>query len=279
VDELAVGILHPGEMGISVAASLQAGGHRVYWISEGRSRKSRERAEKFGLHDAGRMLDFCEACDLIVSVCPPHAAEDVARQVLRASFRGTYLDANAISPQRAGRIGNMMERAGVEFVDGGIIGGPAWEPGETWLYLSGKRAARVAALFNSGPLETTVIGDVIGRASALKMCYAAYTKGTSALLSAILAAAEGSDVRRELEEEWSRSWPDFAERTEERVRKVTAKAWRFAGEMEEIAATFQGLGLPAGFHQAAGQIYGRMAKYKDASATPSLDEVLESLLH
>jgi 3-hydroxyisobutyrate dehydrogenase-like beta-hydroxyacid dehydrogenase len=269
VDELAVGIVHPGEMGISVAASLQAGGHRVYWISVGRSQNSRERAEKFGLQDAGSMHDFC----------PPHAAEDVARQVLKASFRGRYLDANAISPQRAGRIGNMMERAGVEFVDGGIIGGPAWEPGETWLYLSGKRAARVAALFNSGPLETTVIGDVIGRASALKMCYAAYTKGTSALLSAILAAAEGSDVRRELEEEWSRSWPDFAERTEERVRKVTAKAWRFAGEMEEIAATFQGLGLPAGFHQAAGQIYGRMAKYKDASATPSLDEVLESLLH
>jgi hypothetical protein len=80
-----------------------------------------------------------------------------------------------------------------------------------------------------------------------------------------------------LEEEWSRSWPGFAEQTEERVRRVTAKAWRFEGEMEEIATTFQGLGLPAGFHQAAGQIYGQMAKFKDAASTPTLDEVLDSL--
>jgi 3-hydroxyisobutyrate dehydrogenase-like beta-hydroxyacid dehydrogenase len=126
-------------------------------------------------------------------------------------------------------------------------------------------------------METTIIGDVIGRASALKMCYAAYTKGMSALLSAILAAAEESGIRPELEEQWSRNWPGFAEETEKRVRRVTAKAWRFEGEMEEIAATFQGLGLPPGFHQAAGQIYGQMAKFKDAAATPPLDEVLGSL--
>jgi hypothetical protein len=80
-----------------------------------------------------------------------------------------------------------------------------------------------------------------------------------------------------LEEEWSRSWPGFAEQTQERIRRVTAKAWRFEGEMEEIAATFQGLGLPPGFHQAAGQIYGQMAKFKDAPTTPQLDEVLGSL--
>jgi 3-hydroxyisobutyrate dehydrogenase-like beta-hydroxyacid dehydrogenase len=277
VDKKLVGILHPGEMGISVAASIQAGGHAVYWSSEERSQKSRERAKKFRLQDAGGMADFCDTCDLIVSVCPPHAAEDVAGQVLASAFRGTYLDANAISPQRAGRIGKLMEMAGVDFVDGGIIGGPAWEAGQTWLYLSGNRAAEAAALFASGPMETTIIGDAIGRASALKMCYAAYTKGTSALLSAILAAAEGSGVRHELEEEWSRSWPGFAEQTQERIRRVTAKAWRFEGEMEEIAATFQGLGLPPGFHQAAGQIYGQMAKFKDAPTTPQLDEVLGSL--
>lgn len=272
-----VGILHPGEMGISVAASVQAAGHRVYWISEGRSQESRERAEKFHLLDAVKMDDFCERSDLVVSVCPPHAAEDVAGQVLATSFRGIYLDANAISPQRAGRIGKMMEQAGVEFVDGGIIGGPAWEPGRTWLYLSGRMAAEVATVFAVGPLETSIIGGAIGRASALKMCFAAYTKGTSALLGAILAAAEGSGVRPELEEQWSRSWPGFAEQTEERVRRVTAKAWRFEGEMEEIATTFEELGLPAGFHQASGQIYGQMAKFKDAPSTPSLDEVLRAL--
>ena len=277
MDIRTIGILHPGEMGISVAASLQAGGREVYWISEGRSQKSRERAEKFRLQDAGNVDDFCERCDLIVSVCPPQAAEEVAGLVLRASFRGAYLDANAISPQRAGRIGKMMEQASVEFVDGSIIGGPAWEPDSTWLYLSGNRAGDVAALFDSGPMETSVIGETIGRASALKMCFAAYTKGTSALLSAILAAAEDSGVRPELEAQWHRSWPGFAEQTNERVRRVTAKAWRFEGEMEEIAATFEALGLPGGFHRAAGQIFGQMAKFKDAPETPSLDEVLSSL--
>ena len=131
LDSRTVGILHPGEMGISVAASMQAGGHRVHWTSEGRSKESRERAERFRLQDVANMETLCRRCDLLVSVCPPHAAEDVAGQVLASSFRGTYLDANAISPQRVGRIGKMMEGAGVEFVDGGIIGGPAWEPGRT----------------------------------------------------------------------------------------------------------------------------------------------------
>jgi 3-hydroxyisobutyrate dehydrogenase-like beta-hydroxyacid dehydrogenase len=171
-----------------------------------------------------------------------------------------------------------MKEAGVMFVDGGIIGEPAWEKGRTWLYLSGTEAERVAKCFSAGPLETSVIGDSMGKASALKMCYAAHTKGTTALLCAILAAAEELGVREELEVQWSREESDFAERVTERVRRVTAKAWRFAGEMDEISTTFRGAGVPGEFHGAAGDIYRRIAHFKGAAETPSLATVLEALI-
>ena len=187
------------------------------------------------------------------------------------------MDANAIAPSKALHIDQLMGAAGIEFVDGGIIGGPAWQPGETWLYLSGPRAAQVAELFSAGPLETEVIGDEPGRASALKVCYAAYTKGTTALLCGILATAEVLGVRGELETQWSRDWTDFGQQAGERVRNVTAKAWRFAGEMAEIAATFREAGLPGEFHAAAEMIYQRIAGFKDAPETPALKEVLEKL--
>ncbi len=269
-----VGILHPGEMGISVAATIQNSGYTVYWVSEGRSPQTRARAEKHGLLDAGSLAHLCEICPVIVSVCPPDAAEALAQRVLSHSFSGLYLDANAISPQRVQRIGQAMQDAGATFVDGGIIGGPAWKPGTTWLYLSGSAADEAASIFSAGPLETRIIGGAIGKASALKMCFAAYTKGTTALLSAVLAAAEALDVRAELAQQWG---AEFADEAARKVQQVTAKAWRFTGEMEEIAATFAEAGLPDGFHKAAADIYNRMAGFKDAPAAPKLDEVLDAL--
>jgi hypothetical protein len=265
-------------MGVSVAASVKNSGHDVYWASEGRSPQTHERAERAGLLDARTVAELCATSSAIVSVCPPHAAEDVAEQVLRHSFTGLYLDANAISPQRVIRIGQRLTRAGVSFVDGGIIGGPAWEPGHTWLYLSGQRAEAIAALFSAGPLETAVIGDGVGKASALKMCYAAWTKGSTALLCAIVATADSLGVWDELQQQWSRDWPDFPEQTVGRVRRVTAKAWRFSGEMEEIATTFEEAGLPGDFHAGASDIYRRIACFKDAPSTPSLEEVLAALV-
>ena len=116
-------------------------GYAVWWASEGRSDESRARAEQHHLNDAADLASLCARCEGIVSVCPPHAAEATADAVLAAGFRGTYIDANAIAPQRARRIGAKMDAAGATFVDGGIIGGPAWKPGATWLYLSGDAAA------------------------------------------------------------------------------------------------------------------------------------------
>jgi 3-hydroxyisobutyrate dehydrogenase-like beta-hydroxyacid dehydrogenase len=272
-----VGILHPGQMGISIAASAQNSGNDVFWASEGRSPESLNRAQKYHLHDSQNLARLSETCSILLCVCPPHAAEDVAKQVAAQHYQGLYVDANAISPQRTLRIAQDLTDAGILFVDGGIIGGPAWEPGRTWLYLSGEQAERIANCFSAGPLETQIIGDAIGKASALKMCYAAYTKGTTALLTAILATAESLQVRAELENQWERNWPDFPEQTTRRVKIGTSRAWRFAGEMDEISSTFTDAGLPGGFHAAAADLYRRISQFKDDPSV-SLEVILDALL-
>ena len=273
-----IGILHPGAMGISVAASALQSGHQVCYASQKRSDATRARATEHNLRDLETVGQLCQTCSIIISVCPPHAAEEVAQQVIDHGFKGLYLDANAISPQKAIRIGELTTSAGITFVDGGIVGGPAWDPGETWLYISGKDAKRIADCFSAGPLETSLIGDEIGKASAIKMSYAAYTKGTTALLTSILALSESLGVREELMAQWERDWPGFPTQTESRARRVTARAWRFAGEMDEIASTFESAGLHGGFHRAAGEAYRRLASFKDAEELPELDSVLNAIL-
>ena len=273
-----VGILHPGQMGVSIGASVMNGGHTVLWASDGRSADTRARALEHGLRDAGALAELCVASDVVISVCPPDAAEEVAGGVLACGFKGVYVDANAIAPQRAARIGEAMQAAGVSFVDGSIIGPPAWKPDSTWLYLSGAGADDVAALFAAGPAQAVVMGELPGQASALKMVYAANTKGSTALITAVLGAAEALGVRSALEAQWAQEGSGLDTSAPRCARTVTAKAWRFAGEMDEIAATFAGAGLPAGFHEAAGDVYRRLAMFKDAEETPSLEEVLVALL-
>jgi 3-hydroxyisobutyrate dehydrogenase-like beta-hydroxyacid dehydrogenase len=272
-----IGILHPGEMGVSVAVSAIHSGHEVYWVSQDRSDKTRIRAEKYNLTETDSIPQLCQTCEIIFSVCPPQAAEDVARSVIETGFKGLYLDANAISPQRSIKIGQQMEAEGIHFVDGGIIGGPAWQPKETWLNLSGKYSKEIALCFSKGPLETKVIGDETGKASALKMCYAAYSKGTTALLAAILATAESLGVREDLYGHWDMDNQGFSTQANQRVRRVTAKAWRFEAEMMEIAETFRAAGLPGEFHEAAAKIYYRISNFKDSTDTPSLNDVLKTL--
>ena len=276
--ETTIGFLHPGAMGVSLAASAISSGNVALWASEDRSAQTRSRAEEHGLTEVDGLEDLCEQSRVIVCVCPPHAAEDVAERVSVCAFRGIYLDANAISPQRSALVCRRVEAGGASFVDGGIIGGPAWKPDGTWLYLSGERAEDAASCFSSGPLEARVIGTEPGKASALKMCFAANTKGTTALMCAVLAAAESLGVRTELEAQWSRGGSDTVDRTHNSAKSATAKAWRFEGEMAEIAATFESAGVPGGFHQAAGEIYRRIAAFKDSPERPDLQAVLDALL-
>jgi 3-hydroxyisobutyrate dehydrogenase-like beta-hydroxyacid dehydrogenase len=273
-----IGILHPGEMGISVAASAKNTGCDVFWTSEGRSTATRERAATIGLHEAKTLAELCRQCPIIISVCPPDAAEDVAAGVLKTGFHGLFVDANAIAPKRTVKIGEAMSKADVSFVDGGVIGLPAWKPHATCLYLSGPRAEEVAACFSAGPLDTKVIGTEIGKASALKMCYAANTKGTVALLAAILTTAENLGVREELFARWRSEDPDLPGQVQKRIQANAPKAWRFVGEMGEISRTFADAGAPGEFHEGAGEIYRRLARFKDSKTPPSLEDMLNALL-
>ena len=273
-----IGFLHPGAMGVSLAATAINSGHISYWASSGRSQATRHRAETHGLLELSTVEELCERCTVIVSVCPPHAATNVAETICKTTFNGMFVDVNAISPQRAQQIDQLMSGAGIDFVDGGIIGPPAWSPDKTRLYLSGPGASQVSLCFRAGPLEVAVIGSEIGKASALKMCFAANSKGTTALLTAIMAAAERLGVRQELENQWSLHGSDFSQNTIQRIRKATPKGWRFAGEMEEIASTFAAVGLPEGFHLAAADIYKRLDKFKDAGQKPALDDIFDTIL-
>jgi len=268
-----VGLLYPGEMGSVVGECLRAGGAPVVWPSAGRTEASRRRARAVGLEDLGTLAAVIAASDFVLSVCPPGSATEVARQVAAAGFRGLYVDANAVAPGTARRVGAIVGAAGAELVDGGIIGPPPRESGTTRLYLAGPRAGEVAGLFKGSTLEAVVMPGDVGTASALKMAYAAWTKGSSALLLAVRALAIQEGVDGALRAEWERSQPGLGARSEAAVAANAKKAWRFVGEMEEIAATFAAAGLPAGFHEACAAIYRRLERYKDASATPAMAEV------
>jgi len=272
-----IGVLHPGEMGVTVGASVRAGGSRVLWASEGRSAQTRERAAAAGIEDAKTLASLCAASGVIFSVCPPHSALDLARAVAAQGFPGLYVDGNAVSPGTAREIGRIVEGAGATFVDGGIIGPPARARGTTRLYLSGEQAGRIARLFAQGPLEAIALDGGPGAASALKMAYAAYTKGTAALLVSIRALAIRAGVDQALLGEWARSQPELGARSERAAGETARKAWRFTGEMAEIAATFDDAGLPDGFFRAAGEIYESLAGYKDAPDMPSVAEVAKAL--
>jgi 3-hydroxyisobutyrate dehydrogenase-like beta-hydroxyacid dehydrogenase len=222
-------------MGAAVGAAVDG---EVIWASEGRSDATRARAA--GFRDVGTLGALVEEADVILSICPPHAAVDVA--TAGAGFGGIYVDANAISPQRAREVAAVQPR----FVDGGIVGGPPTEPGTT-LYLSGREAAAVAALFSGSLLETRIVSN----ASAVKMAYAAWSKGTTAMLLAIRDVARANGI----EDEWRLAAPELAAQLPRAEAAKAKKGWRWIGEMEEIADTFAAAGQPEGFHRAAAEVY------------------------
>jgi 3-hydroxyisobutyrate dehydrogenase-like beta-hydroxyacid dehydrogenase len=272
-----IGLLHPGEMGAAVGAAARRNGARVIWASDGRGDATRRRAGAAGLEDVGTVERLVAESGLILSICPPAAAVDVGREVAALGFRGVYVDGNAVAPDTTAAVGDIVSGGGAEFVDGGIIGPPPHQPGTTRLYLSGLGAADVAARFAQGPLTAIALDNRIGAASALKMAYAGWNKGSQALLLAIRALAAREGVDEALVREWALSMPELAKRTEQAVAGNTKKAWRFVGEMREIASTFAAAGLPEGFHEAAAEVFERMAHWKDAPTPPSLAEVQKAL--
>jgi 3-hydroxyisobutyrate dehydrogenase-like beta-hydroxyacid dehydrogenase len=250
-----IGLLHPGEMGSAVGRCLTNRGYDVLWASQGRGPATASRASAAGLADAGTVAQVARQADLIMSICPPHAALDVARAA--SGFRGLYVDANATSPGTAHQIAAVVADGGASYVDGGIIGPPPESAGSTRMYLSGEHAGAVAAMFDGTALDARAIGAEPYRASAVKMAYAAWTKGSGALLLAARALAQADDVEDVLLAEWELSQPELAELHRQAVRSAVAKGWRWVAEMEEIAATMEAAGLPGGFHHGAAEIFRR----------------------
>ncbi len=268
-----IAVLHPGAMGVTVGATLRASGHEVRWLAAGRSPATARRAAQANLETCVSAAALMQDLDAVVSVCPPGAALDMAVWVRDQGFQGIYVEANAVSPQTARTIADIV---GSGFVDGGIIGPPARTPGTTRLYLSGSEASVAAAWFSAGPLQALVLDGGPGAASALKMAYAAYTKGLSALVLAVRALAEAEGIAPALLAEWALSQPGLTERSAQMARATAPKAWRFADEMHEIADAFAAAALPDGFHGAAAEIYRRLAPLKDAPDA-ALEDVLELL--
>jgi 3-hydroxyisobutyrate dehydrogenase-like beta-hydroxyacid dehydrogenase len=273
-----IGLLHPGEMGSSIGAVARASGARVIWVSEDRSDGTRARAEADGFEDVSWLNAVVNQSRIIVSVCPPEFATEVASEVQALGFRGIYVDANAIAPATSRHVEEIVAQNGGSYVDGGIIGAPARQPGTTRLYLSGEQAGFVAQFLDKGDLEVICIEGDAGAASAVKMAYAAWTKGTSALLADIHALALAEGVHGPLMAEWQRSQPELLARSDRGLASAAAKAWRFAGEMDEIAATFAADGLPDGFHRAAADVYRRLAGFKDDPDAPGGAALAQHLL-
>ncbi|MGH7773847.1 MAG: DUF1932 domain-containing protein [Candidatus Binatia bacterium] len=263
-----VALLHPGNMGVTIGAAAATSGARVIWASHQRSKATQERAKQAGLVDVENLANAVRVSDIVLAVCPPHAALELAQSVAEHNFSGIYVDANAVSRATAQQIGEIVTKAGASFVDGGIIGSPVKRAGTTRLYLSGARAPEVADLFSASMLDARAIGKNPGSASALKIAYAAWTKCTDALILAILALAATEGVDNALREEWAISQPDLERRSVRAAAVAVPKAWRYVGEMREIASTFEAAGLPAGFHNAAADICERLAPFKDRTDPP-----------
>ena len=268
---MATGFLHPGAMGASLAATCR--GTRL-WCGDGRSSATRSRAIAAGMAEVESLDALVRRADVLISVCPPAAASEVARAIADVGFDGIYVDVNAISPASARAIGEKFER----FVDGGVIGPPVNTAGSTRLYLSGDSAAEVAALWNGSLLETRLVDGGAGAASAVKVCYAAWTKGTAALLLAIRALASAAGVEQSLLAEWATSLPGLAAQADAAASGNAPKAWRFVGELQEIATTFESYGLPDGFASAAADVYDRMAVFK-GTTDATVADVVEALSH
>jgi 3-hydroxyisobutyrate dehydrogenase-like beta-hydroxyacid dehydrogenase len=272
-------------MGAAVGGCLVSVGHEVLWDPARRSRATTGRALAAEL--TGVAFDRLIAkSSVILSICPPHAALDVARQVAGAGYAGCYVDANAVSVATAEQVAAIVTGGGATYVDGGIIGPPPETAGHTRLYLSGPQANEVRPLFNRSSLDARIAEGPLYAASSVKMAYAAWTKGSSALLLAARALARASGVERTLLAEWSLSQKALGAQSERSASAAAAKGWRWVAEMEEIAASMAAAGLPPGFHEAAADIYDRAARaeapatHRPTEAKPpsTIDSIMSALM-
>jgi 3-hydroxyisobutyrate dehydrogenase-like beta-hydroxyacid dehydrogenase len=258
-----VALMSPGDMGHAVAATLRSHGLRVITCLDGRSARSRALAEKAGIDTVADDDALVREADLLLSILVPAEAETLARRIAAALERTgaglVYVDCNAIAPQTARRIAALVEGAGAGFVDAGIIGPPPAAGRRTVIYASGEHARSLVALRDFG-LDVRPVGTQPGDASAVKMCYAALTKGTTALMTELAVAAERLGVSAVLRQEFAESQSVALQRMTDGVPAMVPKAHRWVGEMEEIARTVEDCGLTPKTYLGAAEIYDFVAR-------------------
>ena len=267
-----IAIMAPGDMGHAVAAVLRQGGLRVISQLGGRSQRTRTLADHAGIEEVADDAALVRAAEMVLAIVVPAAAvalaERVARAIAASGARPLYVDCNAIAPQTARRIAEVIESAGAGFVDAGIIGPPPRPGGfSTRFYASGRDAAAFARLGEFG-LDVRVVGAQPGQASALKMCYAALTKGATALMTQFSIAAARLGVSDALSAEFAQSQPAMLERMQRAVPEMVPKAHRWVGEMEEIAKTFEACGLTPRTFQGAAELYAQVAASRLGRMSP-----------
>lgn len=253
-----IGILSPGDMGHTVGDVLRQNGLRVITCLEGRSARTRALAEKAGIIDVPTYRQLVTEATLVLSIMVPaqamSAAEAIANALRETDTRLTYADCNAIAPQTVRKLGEVITSAGSTFVDASIIGPPPRIPGATRFYASGSELEAFLALNRYG-LDVRPLGDEVGLASAIKMCYASLTKGLTALCTELLTAAERLGVSDALTAEFRLSQSALFERMEKGLPSMPPKANRWIGEMEEISATFEHVGLTPKILAGAADMY------------------------
>ncbi|MGK5545706.1 DUF1932 domain-containing protein [Streptomyces sp. URMC 127] len=278
MDQPTVGILHPGSMGAAVAACAATNAASIVWCEAGRSPASAARAAQFGLTAVATLSELADRSDIVISLCPPAAAEDLARDVARHGFAGVYVEANAISPERAQRIAALLE-PDATVVDGGVVGSPPVGGKTPALYLSGAVAAteRIEALFAGTAVRATVLGTEVGKASALKLAYASFQKTSRVLVALAIGLAREHGVDQELIEVASRRTDSYLSEPEY-VAKVAARAWRWGPELEETADMLAAAGLPPEMLRAAASTLARWHDVKgdgDLTLIDALDRLAQ----
>ncbi|MFD9631697.1 NAD(P)-dependent oxidoreductase [Streptomyces violascens] len=263
-------------MGAAVAAQARLNGAEVLWCPTGRSAATMERAQKYGLTGASDLGELTERADVILSICPPAYAEDVAVEVAAHLFTGIYVDGNAISPASMARVHAIMGRTRATIVDGSVIGSPPSASKSARLYLSGPAEALtpVAALFAGTAVQAHPLPGGIGRASALKLSYSSYQKASRVLAAVSYALAKDYGVEEELLDiAQGRTASYLAETTY--IPKVAARSWRWGPEMGEVADALREVGLPADLAEASAAVMSRWENLRDSSL--STPDALERL--
>ncbi|MGA5207942.1 DUF1932 domain-containing protein [Streptomyces variegatus] len=263
MDQPTVGILHPGSMGAAVAACAATNAAEVLWCETGRSTASVERADQVGLTPVATLAELLDRSDMVISLCPPAAAEDLARDVAACRFAGVYVEANAINPQRAQRIAALLD-PDATVVDGGVVGSPPVGGKTPTLYLSGPADAteRIETLFAGTAVRTEMLGREVGKASALKLAYASFQKTSRVLVALAVGMAREHGVDQELIEVASRRTDSYLSEPQY-VAKTAARAWRWGPELEEAADTLAAAGLPPEMLRAAATTLARWNDVKD----------------